>query len=103
MWTIYAAIVEMIGKLNHTDYMNLMSQESRLWIAFKMLASFAWMKMSLNMNMWKWVNVKLNKNMNMNMNMNMNYSSNQCGNENKRIITWTLGQARDCIEKIKFA
>ena len=70
MWTIYAAIVEMIGKLNHTDHMNLMSQESRLWIAFKMLASFAWMKMSLNMNMWKWVNVKLNKNMNMNMNMN---------------------------------
>ena len=52
----------MIGKLNHTDHMNLMSQESRLGIA--------WMKMSLNMIMWKWVKKKLNKSMNMNMNMN---------------------------------
>ena len=32
----------MIGKLNHTDHMNLMSQESRLGIALNILALPEW-------------------------------------------------------------
>ena len=59
--------------------------------------SFAWMKMSLNIICGNESNMKLNKN----MNMKINYSSNQCGNEMEVIITWS--QARDCIEKNKFA
>ena len=71
----------MIGKLNHTDHMNLMSQESRLGIALNIDEP--------EHRMWKWMNMKLNKNMNMNMNMNMNikFSSNQCGNGMKIFIT----------------
>ena len=42
MWTIYAAIVEMIGKLNHTDHMNLMSQKSRLGVALNIIALPKW-------------------------------------------------------------
>ena len=58
---IYATTVEMIGKLNHTDHMNLLSEWRWTW---------TW-----TLNMWKWMKMKLK------WNMNMKYSWNQCGND----------------------